>query len=205
MDATRASDVKLGVRVEVITVIWMVVEMAVSIGAGIAAGSILLTAFGIDSLIELVSGAVLLWRFLVENRGGDLDRVEQAEHRSAWVVAVTLGLLCAYVLISSVTGLLVRSKPEGSIIGIGVSAAAVLVMPYLALTKRRIARRIGSEALAGDAVNSITCAYMAGTVLAGLALNILFGWWWVEYVAALVFLVWLVRETWEAFEEAREG
>ena len=76
-------------------------------------------------------------------------------------------------------------------------------MPYLAITKRRIAKQIKSEALAGDAINSITCAYMAGTVLVGLGLNILFGWWWIEYVAALLFLFWLVRETWEAFEEAR--
>jgi len=78
-------------------------------------------------------------------------------------------------------------------------------MPYLAVNKRRIAKRIHSDALAGDAANSITCAYMAGTVLVGLTLNSLFGWWWVENVAALLFLVWLVRETWETFEDARQG
>ncbi len=89
--------------------------------------------------------------------------------------------------------------------GIAVSAAAVLIMPYLAVNKRRIARRIHSDALAGDAANSITCAYMAGTVLVGLGLNSLFGWWWAENVAALLFLVWLVRETIEAFEDARHG
>jgi divalent metal cation (Fe/Co/Zn/Cd) transporter len=205
MNATRASDVRLGVRIEVFTIIWMVIEMAVSIGAGIAARSILLAAFGIDSLIELISGSVLLWRFSVESRGGDLERVAQAEQRSAWIVAFTLGLLCAYVLISSVFGLLSHSKPESSMIGIGVSALAVLIMPYLAVTKRRIAKRINSEALAGDAINSITCASMAVTVLAGLVLNALFGWWWIEYLAALVFLVWLARETLEAFEEARNG
>ena len=75
-------------------------------------------------------------------------------------------------------------------------------MPWLAVVKRRIAGHIQSEALAGDAVSSITCAYMAGTVLVGLVFNALFGWWWVENVAALLFLVWLLRETWEAFEEA---
>jgi divalent metal cation (Fe/Co/Zn/Cd) transporter len=205
MNATRASDVRLGVRIEIITVVWMVLEMAVSIGAGVAAGSILLIAFGIDSLIELASGSVLLWRFLVENRGGDLKSVERAERRAAWIVAITLGLLCVYVLISSVAGLLIRSKPDSSLAGIGVSTAAVLIMPYLATTKRRISIRINSDALAGDAINSITCAYMAGTVLAGLGLNILFGWWWVEYVAALVFFLWLVRETREALDEARAG
>jgi len=204
MDTTRAIEIRSGIQIEVITIIWMVVEMAVAIGAGVAAGSILLTAFGIDSLIELISGGILLWRLLVERRGGNLESIERAEHRAAWIVAITLGLLCAYVFISSVYGLITRSKPEGSIIGIGVSAAAILIMPYLAVTKRRISKRIESDALAGDATNSITCAYMAGTVLVGLVLNILFGWWWVEYIAALVFLVWLLRETMEAFEEVKE-
>ena len=94
-------------------------------------------------------------------------------------------------------------RPESSALGIGVSAAAVLFMPYLAFSKRRIASRIHSQALNSDAANSITCAYMAGTVLLGLALNALFGWWWAEHAAALLFLVWLLWETWESFEEAR--
>ena len=205
MDPARATDLQRGIRIEIISIAWMVVEMAVSTGAGIAAHSILLTAFGIDSLIELVSGGILLWRLRIEGAGGDLDRVERAEQRATWIVALTLGLLCAYVLISSVYGLIIRSVPASSWIGIGVSAAAVLVMPYLAVAKRRISRRINSDALVGDATNSITCAYMAGTVLVGLLLNALFGWWWAENVAALLFLIWLVRETLEAFAEAREG
>jgi len=203
MDTARAVEIRSGIRIEVITVIWMTIEMAVAIFAGISAGSILLTAFGIDSLIELISGGILLWRLQVESRGGEMAQVEQAECRAAWVVAASLGLLCVYVLISAVYSLLTRSKPEHSMLGIGVSAAALLIMPYLAATKRRISGRIKSEALAGDAVNSITCAYMAGTVLIGLALNTIFGWWWIEYIAALLFLVWLARETWEAFEEAK--
>ena len=204
MDATRASDVKMGVRIEVITILWMVVEMTVSIGAGIAAGSVLLTAFGVDSLIELVSGAILLWRLSTENRGGDLGSVKLAEHRAAWVVAASLSLLCAYVLISSVYLLFIHAKPESSLVGIGISAAALLIMPWLAVSKRRISKRINSAALAGDSANSLTCAYMAATVLVGLVLNALFGLWWIEYAAALVFLAWLVMETREVFIEARE-
>ncbi len=194
----------MGVRIEVVTILWMVIEMTVSIGAGIAARSVLLTAFGVDSLIELVSGSILLWRLSVEQRGGDLVNVKRAERRAAWVVAASLALLCAYVLISSVYLLLTHSQPESSVIGIGISAAALLIMPWLAVSKRKIAKRINSAALAGDAANSLTCAYMAGTVLAGLIFNILFGLWWVEYIAALVFLVWLFRETLEVFAEARE-
>jgi divalent metal cation (Fe/Co/Zn/Cd) transporter len=203
MNTTRASDIRMGVRIEVITIIWMVIEMAVSIGAGIAARSVLLIAFGLDSLIELVSGSILLWRLSVESRGGNLKSVERSERRATWVVAVTLGLLCAYVLVSSIYGLLTHSKPESSVIGISVSAAALVIMPYLAVNKRRISKRIDSAALAGDATNSITCATMAGTVLVGLVLNTLFGLWWAEYIAALVFLVWLTKETLEVFEETR--
>jgi divalent metal cation (Fe/Co/Zn/Cd) transporter len=204
MNATRSSDVRMGVRIEVITIFWMVVEMTVSIGAGIAARSVLLTAFGVDSLIELVSGSILLWRLSTENRGGDLGSVRRAERRAAWVVAFRLSLLCAYVLISSVYLLLTHARPESSLVGIGVSTAALLIMPWLAVSKRRISKRIKSAALAGDAANSMTCAYMAATVLAGLVINTLFGLWWVEYAAALVFLAWLVQETREVFLEARE-
>jgi divalent metal cation (Fe/Co/Zn/Cd) transporter len=205
MENTRATEIRSGIQIEVISIIWMVIEMVVSIGAGIAARSILLTAFGIDSLIELISSGILLWRLQVESRGGDVDRVERAEHRAEWIVAVTLGMLCVYVFVSAIYGLIFHSKPESTLLGITISAAAVLIMPYLAVVKRHISGRIHSEALASDAIESITCAYMAGTVLIGLALNALFGWWWVENIAALVFLVWLARETWEAFEEARSG
>jgi divalent metal cation (Fe/Co/Zn/Cd) transporter len=197
--------VRGGVRIEVVTVAWMVVEAAVSLGAGIVAGSLLLVAFGLDSVIELVSGSILLWRLSTEARGGDVKRVEQAERRATRVVAVTLVILCVYVLASAVYGLLARAKPESSLVGIAVAAAAVVVMPYLGVTKRRLASRLESAALRGDAAESFTCAYMAATVLAGLALNAVFGWWWAEDVAALVFLFWLVGETREAFEEAREG
>ncbi|HEX8991513.1 MAG TPA: cation transporter [Anaerolineales bacterium] len=196
-------EVQAGVRIELISVAWMVIEMGVSIAAGILARSVLLTAFGIDSLIELASGGVLLWRLTVEARGGDTAKVERAEHRASWIVSILLALLCVYVLTSALDGLVARSKPEASTIGLAISVAALVIMPYLARVKRSVATRIQSAALAGDAVNSITCAYMAGTVLLGLALNRLLGWWWADDVAALLFLVWLARETLESFEEVR--
>jgi divalent metal cation (Fe/Co/Zn/Cd) transporter len=205
METARTNDLRLGLRVEVYTLIWMTIEMAVAISAGVVARSVLLTAFGMDSLIELISGGILLWRFQVESRGGNSQSVEHAENRAAWIVAISLGLLSVYVLLASVFGLITRSKPENSLAGIAVSAAAVIVMPYLAIVKRRLAIRIKSTALAGDAINSFTCAYMAGTVLIGLVLNALFRWWWADFAAALLFLVWLVRETWEAFDELRRA
>jgi divalent metal cation (Fe/Co/Zn/Cd) transporter len=205
VNVSRAKHVRRGIRVEVFTVMWMVIEAVVSIGAGLLAGSFLLTAFGLDSVIELVSGAILLWRLVAETREGDTARVERAEHLATWIVAILLTLLCLYVFTTSLYGLLTRSKPESSLIGILISIVAVIVMPWLGFTKRRIARQIDSGALRGDAASSLTCAYMAATVLVGLVLNALFHWWWAEYVAAFVFLFWLVQETREAFEEAREG
>jgi divalent metal cation (Fe/Co/Zn/Cd) transporter len=200
----RAALVQAGVRIEYFTVAWMVVEAVVSIGAGVLAGSLLLVAFGLDSVIELVSGGILLWRLRVEARGSTLERVERAERRAAWVVAVSLALLCLYVLVSAGYGLLTQGKPDSSPVGIAIALAAVLVMPGLGIAKRRIAARIDSGALRGDAASSFTCGYMAATVLVGLVLNALFHWWWAEDVAALVFLVWLGLETREALEEARE-
>jgi len=201
----RAALVRTGVRIELFTALWMVVEAAVSIGAGVLAHSALLIAFGIDSVVELVSGAILLWRLSVEARGETTEQVERAEQQAAWVVAISLALLCLYVLATAVYGLLVRSHPDSSLSEIAIAIAAILVMPGLGLAKRRLAARLESAALRGDADSSFTCGYMAATVLLGVGLNALFGWWWAEDVASLLFLFWLVGETREALKEAHKG
>ncbi len=199
----RASLVRLGLWIESFTVVWMVLEGALSIGAGLVAHSALLVAFGLDSVIELLSGAIVLWRFLVEARDGDAEQVEHAEHRAAWIVFVSLALLCLYVLGTALSGLVIGSQPESSPVGMAIAAAAVLIMPALAGGKRRLASRLDSGALRGDAASSLTCGYMAATVLVGIAANALLHWWWAEDVAALGFLIWLVLETRETLEEAR--
>ena len=109
------------------------------------------------------------------------------------------------MLSTAVYELVPQQHPAALSVGIGVSLAAAVVMPFLALSKRRLAERIGSEALRGDAASSLTCGYMAGTVLVGLILDALLGWWWAEDLSALGFLVWLIGETREAFEDARES
>lgn len=200
--AQRARALRSGVRIEVFTILWMILEVFVSIGAGVSSASLLLVAFGLDSVVELVSGVTLLWRLSVEQRGGHVARVERAERRAAQVVAVALALLCVYVLGSAVYGFATQAKPENAPLGIAISAAAILVMPWLGFTKRRLAVRLDSGALRGDAASSFTCGYMAATVLVGLVLNALFHWWWAEDLAALLFLFWLVGETREAWEEA---
>lgn len=182
----------------------MVIEAIVAGIAGLLARSLLLTAFGIDSLIELVTAGVLLWRLTLETHGGSTEAVEAAERRARLVTAVALVLLCLYVLATAAVDLLGVASSGGSTLGILVSLAAVIVMPWLAWTKRRLARELGSEALRNDAASSLTCGYMAGAVLVGVVCSTLFGWWWAEGIAALVFLVWLAQETREAIEEVRE-
>ncbi len=192
-----------GIRVEILTVAWMTLEGAIAIGAGVIAGSALLIAFGLDSVIELISAGILLWRLNAETKNGDPERIEIVERRATRVSAVLLALLCLYVAITTAAGLIGRIEPEGSLSGILVSLGAIIFMPLLARAKRGINQRLDSAALRADIAESVTCASMAGTVLIGLALNAALGWWWAEYVAAAVFLYWLVGETREAFEAAR--
>jgi len=193
------------VRLEVVTVAWMAFEAVLALGAGIAARSVLLTAFGFDSVIELLSGGTLLWRLSYEARGLGTERIGRVERRATWISAALLILLSLYLALVGLVGLLARVQPEGSALGVGVAAAAVVVMPILAWRKRRANVTIGSPALRADIAESITCAYMAAATLVGVGLNLAVGWWWAEYVAALGLLFFIVREAKEAVESAREG
>lgn len=201
----RESAVRAGVVVEWFTVAWMAAEASLAIGAGVVAHSVLLTAFGFDSLIELLSGGVLVWRLSREASGAAIAAVERVEVRATKLSAVLLVLLCLYVLLTSLGGLLFRVEPESSLVGIAVSASALVIMPLLAWAKRAINKRLRSPALTADIAETMTCAYMAGATLLGVMLNATVHLWWAEYVAALVLLVWLVRETREAVEAAGEG
>ncbi len=199
----RQEAVRVGVRLEVVTVVWMALEAVLAIGAGIVARSVLLTAFGFDSVIELISGGTLLWRLSSEARGAGGERLETVERRATRISAVLLVLLCAYVVLVGLAGLVSRLRPEASVLGVGVAVAAVLVMPLLAWRKRRANLVIGSPALRADIAETITCAYLAAATLVGAGLNLIAGWWWAEYAAALVLLVFIAMETKEAIESAR--
>ncbi len=201
----RAGDVRRGVWIELATIGWMLVEASVALTVGFLTHSVSLQGFGIDSIIELVSGGVLLWRLLVEQGGGESEVVERAERRAAWITATALFALALYIVIDSAISLFVRSHAEASWWGIGLAIAAALIMPLLWRGKLHIARQIGSAALKADAMCSITCAYMSITLLAGLLLNTLFGWWWADPLAALVLVYFIVREGREALHEARTG
>jgi divalent metal cation (Fe/Co/Zn/Cd) transporter len=172
----------------------MVIEALISVGAGVAAGSIALVAFGVDSVIELVSAGMLVWRLNLEVTVATSTGVEQAELRASRVVGWSLLLLAAYVIIQSVYDLWTRAVPESSPVGIAVAAAALLVIPALIKTKLKVASAIKSPALKGDAACGMVCVYMAATLLVGLVLRAAFGWWWADPVAALGIVYFIVRE-----------
>jgi divalent metal cation (Fe/Co/Zn/Cd) transporter len=197
--------VRTGVHLELFTVVWMAAEAVLAIGAGVAARSVLLTAFGFDSVIELLSGVTLLWRLSSEARGSAPRTMDAIERRATVISAALLVVLSAYLVLVGLGGIVARVHPAGSALGVAVSAAAVLVMPVLAWRKRRVNAAINSAALRADITETITCAYMAAATLAGAGLNLLFGIWWAEYAAAAALLVFVVIETREAVESARAG
>ena len=201
----RAGQVRLGVWIEALALVWMVIEATIAITAGLIAHSVSLEGFGFDSIIELVAGGVLLWRLLVEQRGGSVEAVERAERRAAWITAIGLFVLALYIVADSGFSLLTRSHPRTSWWGVVLAIAAAIIMPLLWQGKLRVARRIGSAALKADAVCSVTCAYMSFTLLIGLLLNTLFGLWWADSLAALVLVYFIVHEGREAWHEARTG
>ncbi len=203
--AVRRSAVRSGVRLELFTVAWMLLEAVAAITAGVVANSLLLTAFGIDSVIELLSGLTRLWLLWTESKGSDTARVERMEVLAVRISAVLLVLLCAYVLMTGVAGIVTRTKPGVSGLGVVVSGLALFIMPVLGWRKGIANRSIGSPALRADIAETACCAYMAGAALAGTGLNLAFGWWWAEYVGVLALLFFLVRETREVVNAARKG
>jgi divalent metal cation (Fe/Co/Zn/Cd) transporter len=203
--ASRPQQVRLGIWIELVTVGWMIVEAAIALLVGYSTHSVSLQGFGIDSLIELLSGSILLWRLLIEARGGTLARVEQAERQASWVTAISLFALSLYIIAESALSLLIGTHAQASAWGIGLAVSAAIIMPVLWQSKLRVARRIGSAALKADAACSVTCAYMSLTLLVGLLLNRLLGWWWADALAALALVYFLAREGREALHEARTG
>ena len=202
---TQSSQLVRGIQIEWVSAVWMVIEALVALFAGIIAHSIALVAFGADSVIELVAGGALLFRLYTEANGRDAEGVEKAERAASWIVGIALLALAAYIVISSAVSLFTKSHPEATTLGIGIAVASSILMPFLATSKKRIGRRIGSKALVSDGSCSRVCAYMSWILLAGIAATSLLGWWWADSVAALGFVWFVVREGLEAINEARES
>jgi divalent metal cation (Fe/Co/Zn/Cd) transporter len=187
----RTDLVRRGRSLEYWTIGYNLLEAIVALLSGFLAGSIALVGFGIDSLIEVTSAGVLLWRL-----GGDHDgcRRERLEQQALRVVGVCFLALAAYVAWESASSLIARQAPEESLPGIVLAAASLIVMPLLARAKRRVAAGLGSAALTADAKQTDLCFYLSAILLGGLGLNVLFGWWWADPLAGLVMLPIIVKE-----------
>jgi divalent metal cation (Fe/Co/Zn/Cd) transporter len=193
-DSARTVHVRRGRLLEYLTIGWNSLEAIVSIAAGLIAGSIALVGFGLDSLIEVSSGAALLWRLHLDAP----ERRERAERIALKLVGVSFLLLAGYVAFDSVKSLVKREAPETSYVGIAIAALSLAVMPLLARAKRRVAAEISSRALHADSRQTDICTYLSAILLVGLILNALFGWWWADPVAALVMIPIIAKEGVEA-------
>src|SRR5881398_638688 len=194
----RSDDVQLALLLTYITIAWMTIEGAASLLLGWASKSLLLEAFGIDSVIELFSAAVLLWRLRVEASGtATSEHVNFVERRAARLVGYSLYVLVAYVVLSSGYGLFIAERitdTHESVWGILIGAVAKVGMPILAAYKLKVAARLNSRALRADAIESITCGYLSIVLMIGLAATWLLGWWWLDSVAALALIPFLTKE-----------
>jgi divalent metal cation (Fe/Co/Zn/Cd) transporter len=187
------------IRIQVLTIIWMSVEAAVSLVAAWRARSPALLAFGGDSLIELISAAVVFVRFQSESNQ------EKAERWAAKVAGALLFALGVCIVLASTRSLLGSYEPHPSFTGIALLLGAALVMPWLAKKKRKLAAIASSAALRADAVESSLCGYLAWIVLAGIALNTFWKKPWADPVAALALVPIIGREGWEAIHQSRLG
>lgn len=187
----RAVLLARGRRLEYLTIAWNGLEAAVSLVAGVLAGSVALVSFGLDSVIETASAVILLWRLGADTGPHVAQHRERKAHR---LVGICFLLLAGYVAIESARALWLHSVPERSIPGIAIACAAIIVMPVLARAKRRVAARLGSGALHSDSRQADFCAYLSAILLLGLGLNWLLGWWWADAVAALIMVPIIARE-----------
>jgi cation diffusion facilitator family transporter len=193
-----------GVRLEWFTVVWNVAEALVAIAAGAAAGSIALIGFGVDSGIEVVAASALLWRFRQARADASEAEHGRAEQRALYVVSATFFALAAYIAFEAIQGLASRDEPESSTVGLILAVVSLAVMPTLAYAKQQTGRALASRALQADAVETWVCAYLSLALLVGVGLNLAFGWWWADPVAALAMLPVIAWQCWETLEEARD-
>lgn len=193
----RQSQVRRGLWLSYATLAYNGFETVIALTAGHLAGSVALLAFGFDSLIELAASSTALWRLHSDHR-------VEVRHRNERIALRMIGgcfvVLALYVALESLHTLWLVEAPDESLPGILLAFASVVVMPLLARGKRRVALSMQSGALESEATQTMLCAYLSAILLAGLALNALFGWWWADPVAALLMVPIIGREGWEALQ-----
>jgi len=183
-----------GFRLEYATMTWMVAEATIAITAGLLAASIALVGFGLDSLIELFSAAIVIWQLRGEITGQD------RQTRAIRLIGVTFFALAAYLTVEAIRDLATAARPGQSVPGLAVTAAALVVMPVLALAKRRTGQALGNRTLVADSAETAFCAFTSAAALLGVGLNAWLGWWWADPAAALIIAALVVKEGIECWE-----
>jgi len=191
-ELTTTEAIQRGRRLEYFGLGWNLIEAGVAIGAGVLAGSTALLGFGIDSLIESLSGLVLLWRLSHGEKG---ERREQIARR---LVGASLLILAAYVAFEAIEALVQREPPAASYAGIVLAVLSVIVMPVLARAKRKVAASLSSQAMHADSRQTDICGWLSAILLIGLGANALLGWWWADPVAGLAMVPIIAKEGIEA-------
>lgn len=181
-DLSRPLAIRRARLLNVVTIGWNTIEGIVAIGAGVAAGSVSLIGFGLDSGIEVSAALVLTWRLAREDRSGCRENDDRLAQR---LVAVSFAALAAYVAFGATSGLIGGRAPDASIAGVALAAVSLAVMPVIARAKRQVAPILGSRAAAAEAAQTDLCTALSAALLVGLGLNLLFGWWWADPLAAL--------------------
>ncbi len=199
-EADRQRLLRRGLRLEFISLGWNAVEGIVAVAAGLAAGSIALVGFGVDSFVESSSAGVIVWRILAERRSSSAARIQSVERTSQKLVAASLFLLGLYVLYGSVSALVQQERPDPSIPGVILAAVSLAVMWWLARSIRNVGRQLHSHSIEADSAQTLACWWMSLSLLIGLGLNLLFGWWWADPIAGIAISAVVFREGWNAMK-----
>lgn len=197
----KAALYRKGLQLEYFTAGYNALEALASIGFGVLQGSIALVGFGLDSVVESLSGLVLVWRLRTHGQVSG-EEEERIERRAVRFVALSFFILGAYVLFESVKKLLLREIPQASLPGIIIDILSLLVMPLLALSKRRLGEGIGSKALIADSKETFACAFLSAALLIGLGVHYLFGFWQADPLVVFVIVVFLFKEGYEGWRES---
>lgn len=185
-----AERTRLGRRAQLLaaaSVSYNAIEAIIALAAGLVAGSVALVGFGLDSVIEVSSGLIILWQFRHRLPGS-------REQQALRLIALSFFALAAYVAVESVRALATHREPDASLVGIGLAVASLLVMPYLSWAQRRTGRALHSSSVVADSRQTLLCTYMSAVLLGGLLLNATAGWWWADPIAGLAIAVIAVRE-----------
>ena len=185
-----------------LTLSWNVVEGVIAVGAGIAASSVALIGFGLDSFIEVTAAVILLWRLWLSDED---ERTERRERAARQVVGATFVALSLYILAQTVYVLATGNEPESSSVGLVLAIVSLIIMAAIGLTKRWNALRMGSHALIAESSEMLICSYLSLALLVGLGTNAAFGWWWADIAAALAMIPWILKEGLEGLRGEEEN